>query len=309
MLRRLLRTLGLAIIVAILLLAAFLGRGHWQIRQLETPLPARETLESLLEAVDTPRRIRFVNTASQRVGDGRTLAYPAFLLEWDDGRMFVVDVGMHRDGALEFGPILERMTGADPIEPHGSVAEQLGRRASAIQGVAFTHLHMDHVAGLASVCGVGKRVSVYQTPWQSDYHNYTTADGRDLIHATECLNPSRLNGSGALYSVPGFPGLAAYAAGGHTPGSTIFFAAVDEKIWVLAGDISNDKESLIKNLPKPIAYSLFATPEHMSRLADLRVWLAELDRDPGISVLVSHDLAALYASDISPWRALSDPDP
>lgn len=302
MVRRLLRYLGFVILGGTALVGIFLGRAHWQIRQIDTPLPAANTLKSLIQVRNTPQYISFINTASQRIGADTTVAYPAFRLEWADGKTFLIDAGMDREGAIEFGRSLERLTNADPIQTHGSVGEQLGDRDAAIRGMAFTHLHLDHVGGLTSLCfSDGNRIPVYQTPWQAERHNYTTVDGRDMINDSSCVETIALAGDGALYAIPEFPGVAAFAAGGHTPGTTVFFAALDDTIWVLAGDITNKKKSIGDNLPKPALYSLFVTPEDGGRLAALRTWLAALDRDPAFSVVVSHDLEALEASGIEAW--------
>jgi len=47
------------------------------------------------------------------------------------------------------------------------------------------------------------------------------------------------------------------------------------------------------DLPKPMLYSLLVTPEATGRLQDLRLWLGRLDDKSDITVVVSHDLAAL----------------
>jgi glyoxylase-like metal-dependent hydrolase (beta-lactamase superfamily II) len=120
------------------------------------------------------------------------------------------------------------------------------------------------------------------------------------VEQASCAEPLRLGG-GPLHRFPGFPGLVAFAAGGHTPGSTIFFARVQDRIWVHAGDITNFRENLLLDRPKPWAYSYLITPEARGRLAPLRPWLAGLDQIDAWSVVVSHDHAALLQSGIEAW--------
>jgi glyoxylase-like metal-dependent hydrolase (beta-lactamase superfamily II) len=295
MLLRLSKILGFLVLLVIVLIAALLGKAHWQVRQVRTPLPASSEIRAMLAGPDQPVSITVINTGTQRIPGTGVLAYPAFALQWSDGRILLIDVGMERKAAVEFGRFIERVTDAGPVTPHGSVGEQLGLAITDVAGVAFTHLHEDHTGGLNSLCvDSGKEVPLFQTALQIDRKNYTTAIGDEVIANAACVRRTRLSTDGLLYTLPGFPGLAAFAAGGHTPGSTIYFAQVEDTLWVLAGDITNAKISITKNIPKPMLYSLLITPEATGRLEDLRLWLAELDADKTISVLVSHDLQSLH---------------
>jgi glyoxylase-like metal-dependent hydrolase (beta-lactamase superfamily II) len=300
MLLRLLKVLGFLLLLVVVLVAALLGKAHWQVRQVRTPLPASSEIRSLLARPDPPVSITVINTGTQRIPGTGVLSYPAFALQWSDGRILLIDVGMEREAAVEFGRFIERVTDAGPVMPHGSVGEQLGRAIKDVAGVAFTHLHEDHTGGLNSLCvDSGTEISLFQTALQIDQQNYTTAIGDEVIANAACVRRTRLSTDGLLYTLPGFPGLAAFAAGGHTPGSTVYFAQVEDTLWVLAGDIVNAKISIAKNVPKPMLYSLLITPEATGRLAELRLWLAELDADETISVLVSHDLQSLQDSPIA----------
>jgi glyoxylase-like metal-dependent hydrolase (beta-lactamase superfamily II) len=285
---------GLAwILLAVLLSGAgFLLEAHREIRSVTPVLPARDELAAALDVPGGPVAIHYLNTATQRGGPGPTpIGHPAFLLEWADGRSFLIDVGMDRAGAL----------GSDPIEFHGSLADQLGASAEDVGGVAFTHLHADHTGGLAAVCAaLGHELDVFQTPWQADRGNYTTSPGRADIDDAGCVRMRRLEG-GPLYGIPGFPGLVAVAGGGHTPGSTLFFARVGGSTWVLAGDVSNVQQALLSNHPKERIYSLLVTPEGPARLEELRRWLALLDAETDTHVLVSHDTDFIASSGMPPY--------
>ena len=299
MLRRLSKIFGLLIIAFFLLVAGVLGKAHWQIRQVQTPLPLISEIRAMLSKKDLPTGISVINTGTQVIPGTGVLAYTTFALSWPDGRIFMIDVGMEPEGAMKFGRTIELIVGAEPVTPHGSVGDQLGAAVTDVAGVAFTHLHEDHTSGLNSLCsGDGKSISLFQTPLQMDVQNHTTAIGDDIIEQTACVRRYRLGGNDGLYTMSGFPGLVAFSAGGHTPGSTVFFAQVHDRLWVIAGDITNAKSSIVSNTPKPFIYSALITPEATGRLEELRLWLAKLDTGPTTTVLVSHDLQSLIDSSV-----------
>ena len=132
--------------------------------------------------------------------------------------------------------------------------------------------------------------------------NYSTSPGKANLEAAECARFEVLAG-GPVYEFPGFPGLLAVAAGGHTPGSTIYLARVKGQIWVFAGDVTNFMQNLRENRPKPLIYSLLIVPESRSRLEELRTWLLDLDARSGFKVLVSHDLDAIEKSPLPAWHS------
>jgi glyoxylase-like metal-dependent hydrolase (beta-lactamase superfamily II) len=113
-----------------------------------------------------------------------------------------------------------------------------------------------------------------------------------------CLESVIVDGEGII-PLKEFPGLAMLHVGGHTPCSTIFFVAVGGKLWVLSGDVSNDKRDLLNNRGKGFFYSYLVVPENTRQLNKLRIWLASLDALENTEVIVSHDSDALAKSEIS----------
>lgn len=300
--RRVLAGFAWIFVAVVLAAAGFLLEAHREIRSVTPALPARAEIAAALDVPGGPIAIRYLNTATQRGGSGpAAIGHPAFLLEWADGRSFLIDVGMDRAGALAFSKPIELVLGADPIEFHGAVGDRLGSAAMKLRGAAFTHLHVDHTGGLTAVCAaLGRQLDVFQTPWQADRGNYTTSPGREDIDRAGCARIRRLEG-GPIYGIPDYPGFVAVAGGGHTPGSTVFFARVGATTWVLAGDVNNFQRALLANQPKPRAYSLLVTPEAPARLDDLRRWLGELDAEADTHVLVSHDTDFIAASGMPPY--------
>jgi len=316
MLRRILITLG-ALLFAF---AAFVGGGLFlagrAIRALEPPLPSVEQILAVEASADLPVSISWLNTASQKMPRSAvleasldptpdapyTMSHPAFALEWSDGRIFLIDAGMDRAAALAFGAPLESISGADPIQALGSTAEKLGLSLRRVSGIAFTHEHTDHTNGVADLCRLhDAEIRLIQSPLQVEESNYTTRSSQAQLEAAKCLKHELASG-GPLIPVPGFPGLSFFAAAGHTPGSQIFVAHVrgsdGVKIYVLTGDIVNQIDGVRRNLPKPWLYSLLIVPESPARLDTLRRLLAELERDHGATLLVSHDQLSLEASGV-----------
>jgi glyoxylase-like metal-dependent hydrolase (beta-lactamase superfamily II) len=230
------------------------------------------------------------------------MSFPAFALEWANGRIFLIDLGMQRQDALAFGRPNQWLAGAEPIEAHRDVAAALGADRARVSGVGFTHLHSDHTAGAVALCRDAMRpIHVFYTPLQAIESNYTTRFGRGPIERAGCLEP-RLLSLGPLHPVPGFPGLSVFATGGHTPGSQVFVAHLGGeergRSLVFAGDLVNHWDGIRHNVPKPGWYSLWIVPEHTRRLDRLRRYLAELSERPGVTVLVSHDRGHLEAEGI-----------
>ena len=301
--------IGVASLALVVLLVglAFLVEAHREIRSLDPALPEPAALSRAVAVPNAPVALWQVLTASQTGQGGAALSHPAFVLEWSDGRLFLIDTGMDREGAREFGGVFELLLGSAPIETFGPPGELLAAAAERVAGVAFTHLHLDHTGGLASLCvSRSRELPVFQTPWQAELGNYTTAPGREDLEAASCARFERLRG-GPVFAIPGFPGLVAVQAGGHTPGSSIFAAKVRDRIWIFSGDITNERSALLENRPKSALYSLLVTPEAPGPLAKLRRWLGGLDAAPGFSVVVSHDGGALEASGIPAWSTRGVP--
>jgi len=309
--RILLLLLLFIVVVPVLVLLAILVPAHRQIDRVDPPLP---NVDALLEAVDVPdgpMRVRYVNSATQSAEGGRDMGHVAFVLEWEDGRRFSIDLGMEPDVAIEFGKPMEALLGSDPVIPQGSVADQIGKDVQSIRGLAFTHLHHDHTQGIVAICRAhGGSLPIFQTPFQFEQRNHTTDMGyvfieeaRALPGATDCATPTRLADGPieSMHPVPGFSGLIAIPAGGHTPGSTLYLTRIADHYWLFSGDITNTREELVENLPKAAIYSLLIVPENIERTEKMRLWLRELDERPDLTVVVSHDLTALEETSIPAW--------
>jgi glyoxylase-like metal-dependent hydrolase (beta-lactamase superfamily II) len=317
--RRLIRLLAIGLAVALATLVALLGWTHWTIRQARPPLPSVDEIRALSIPADAPVEVLAVDTATQRMSRGLVLeasldpapdleyrmSHPAFLIRWADGRGLLVDLGMDSEAARSFG-VPGEWLGADPIRTHGSAAELLARwLPGGPLAVIFSHLHSDHVQGVAALCegrSTGE-LTLFQTRSQLGRGNYTTWPGWDLLDEVSCLRHQVL-GEGRLAPVPGHPGVHVFSAGGHTPGSQVVVAQLRDRdrnrLLVLTGDVVNHVGGIRHDIPKPDLYRLLVTPEADDRLGEVRRLLAALESDLGAELAVAHDRYQLESLGLLP---------
>ena len=104
----------------------------------------------------------------------------------------MIDAGMDRAAAIEFGKLMETALGAEQAVSHGTIVELLGSDTQRVMGVAYTHLHIDHSQGTVPFCETrGSGARVFQTSWQAELHNFNTEEGAAIV-ADSCLERGRL---------------------------------------------------------------------------------------------------------------------
>lgn len=314
MLRRILLVLVSLVLGGVLYVVVGLFLAKRAITALAPPLPSIEEVLAFDASADLPVRLSWLNTASQPMPRSAVLepsldptpnapyvmSHPSFVLEWADGRIFLVDLGMDRAAAEAFGKPNQWLVDADELKPLVSSAEGLGGALMRVAGVAFTHEHTDHTEGATDLCSLHPApIQMFRNRLQIEESNYTTRPGLRILEQAKCLEGHVLDG-GPLFGVPGFPGLAFFAAAGHTPGSQVFVAHVRTgdavRTWVFTGDVVNQIDGVRQNLPKPRLYSTLIVPESTERLDVLRRFLASLERDHGVTLLVSHDQLSIEAT-------------
>jgi len=295
------------LVVASIAAAVVLVPPHLQIRAVEPALPSELELRALARVPDGPVRLRFINVAAQSIDRGE-LGHNVILVEWADGKIFMIDAAMDRQHAADFAELLGTMSNGGEASFAGSIDTLLGADLARVQGVGFTHLHIDHAQGIVPFCAArGTGVKLVQTSWQAEQHNLHTQESAELLAAqiaASCLERVPLAG-GELKRVSEFPGLGIAALGGHTPGSTLFAVSIDGHLWLFSGDTTNDLDSLLNNKGKGFVYSNLLVPENTERTEALRLWLSALHARPDVTVVVSHDLPALRslaASGLSEYR-------
>lgn len=319
MLKILIRSLGLILCVFVLGVGWLLGSAHLQLRRVVPTLPTVAAIQARVKASsDGPVSLRWLNTGSQVTprslmlgsddpdpGQPYTLCHSVFVLEWADGRTLLVDAGMTREEAANFGALGE-WAGAGPVEIHTTVGEALGARNQRVDGAVFTHLHVDHTEGSRELCSLvgDKKLSVFMTPNQAREQNLHTSAGLELLQSLDCLELQELDAE-PLAALPGFPGVSVINAAGHTPGSQVLVVALQGKEGitpiVFTGDVVNHIGGVTHNVGKPALYSAIIVPEYDERLGEVRQLIRTLRDDAGFEVLVSHDRNALEASSVIPY--------
>lgn len=304
--RNLLHLLAALTVLVLGIVAGMLGMAHWRIRSLRPPLPEAAAVEEAIAVGDPPIQLSWINTATQKTSRDSVLAssedpnptapyvmsHPSFVLQWADGRALLVDSGMTREGAVSFGRPLEAL-GAGPIQPLVTAAEGLGDACRQVRGLIFTHLHSDHVGGIVDLCRcAGHSIQVFMNPNQARETNYTTSGSLELLKETDCVEIAELGGEGPVWTVPGFGGVAIAYAGGHTPDSQAVFARVGAgagaRRYAFAGDLVNNVDGILHQVPKPYVYSLLIVPEDRAQLALWRERLKQMGSE-GYGLVVDHD--------------------
>lgn len=313
-----------------LLLTLLLTYGLNQLRlahaDIDSIAPELPTLTAVLESglvFGLPAQIAYFNTGTQRAPRASLLdqahdplvieqaaidkkaideamvdmSFPVFVATWEDGRQFVIDSGFSAAEAIEFGRRSE-LAGSMPLEFHGLAADQLD--LDKVKGIGFTHLHSDHTKGISAFCQPNSDFTLVQTREQYSWHNYLTSDSAAMINELGCGVQLILDDGLLLKGVRDFPGLYIVLVGGHTLGSQLFVLHINEGsnvgTYIIAGDMANHFDGIKYNVSKPPAYSRWLVPENLDQLYKVRSWLKEMDQDPNITVLLSHDQAHLMES-------------
>jgi glyoxylase-like metal-dependent hydrolase (beta-lactamase superfamily II) len=291
-----LKIISSVVILAIIIVAVILILAHIQVRTVVPELPSNETLLALIKASDDtsgPTKLSYILTSSQPLAHGQ-ISHISVLVEWNNGKRFLIDTGMSRQEAENFAELLQKMDpSAGQATVYGTISELLGPTIKDVAGIGFTHLHIDHTQGIKNFCDArGLGAVLLQTAAQQKLHNFNTTEGADLV-SNSCLKRVAFvpGENESLYHSDQFPGIAAFELGGHTPGSTLWTVAFGNKLYLFSGDITNDQQSLHQDITKGLLYSYILVPENTKRTAELRKWFKTLDQSNQFSVIVSHDLA------------------
>lgn len=294
--------------------------------------PATQAVLDSCAAQPAQADVFVVNTASQDmpasiVVDGAddaellTLSYPSFVLRYPktathDERIVLIDAGFTEQAAHDFGAGIQRMVwAAKPMQFHTGLDAALGDDVNKVELALFTHLHADHVVGLQAVCrtrSVDDKVVAF-LPWaQADYGDELpgTGAGWQALMDMPCTDPIRAavpDGAFTAVDDKRYPGLYVMRVAGHTPGTQVVLAHTTKGWLLFAGDVVNAVDAYLPHegedddtgRPKPLLYRALVVPEDERVLKGVRRALRDLHDD--VTIVVSHDEAALNAAEMQPY--------
>lgn len=162
---------------------------------------------------------------------------------------------------------------------------QAGVDAAAVEVLAITHAHYDHIGNLESFPAARIRIARSER----DFWRGPTADRFLFHHACEATELAELEKAGAEGRIDAFdgrtevaPGIEMIETGGHTHGQSILTVPTDEGLVVLASDAAHYYEEIERDRPFVIVDDL----DRMYRGFDL---LRSLVKDRQAIVLPGHD--------------------
>lgn len=313
--RQLLIAAGVVVLCLVVVGLNILRLTHQQINDLQPSLPSRTEIHASARVPNLPVSIGWLETSwlpSQRAlvldtqvdpapGLAYEITFPAFVVTWADGRRFVIDAGLSPAAAEDLSRSLTWFTQSGPMTYVGSLSTLI--KPQTIDGLGFTHLHVDHTSGADDLCAAGASYTLYQSVEQFNVLNYLTFRQADQLTEMACSRRLLLaSQDNLLREIQGFPGLYVTHVAGHTPGSQVFVVHVREGLkrmtYVIAGDLANHRDGVRHNISKPSWYSRWVVPESLSQLDMARRWLGHLDSQARITVLLSHDRQALLDSGV-----------
>jgi len=254
------------------------------------------SFETRLTAWQTaPRGLVLAGDRTPDEEDPYVMTHPLFLFRWADGTSAVADAGLAPEDARGFGRASEFL-GADATVC--GEAPFAGIDPATVRAAVFSHLHVDHVKGVAALCRADAPVPVRISPEQEASDERFEASGRgELLALAEAgcarVEPFDLVDEASVApGLAGLPGLHRVTVPGHTPGSQLIVGFVHDGAGpprgvVVSGDVVNHRAGIRHDRPKPWWYRRLLVREVDELQAENRHLLARLEA-AGFEVQVNH---------------------
>ena len=180
------------------------------------------------------------------------------------GRTYVIDTGFTADDAALRGRTLLRTAGQG--------LALIGVDATTVEDVIITHLHYDHVGGIAQFPNARFHIQDREVAYASGRH----MTHRSLNHA---FNPQHIadfvkvvHAGRAVFhdgDAELAPGLSVHHVGGHTDGLQVVRIWTRQGWLVLASDASHFYENMRDGRPFPILFDVGAVLDGYRRMREL----------------------------------------
>ncbi len=99
------------LILTAVVLAAVLLPAHFQVRSVAPPLPENSELLALRGA-NSPNKVSYIITSSQPLERGQ-ISHISIVIEWANGKRFLIDTGMSRREAKNFADLLKKLDSSE----------------------------------------------------------------------------------------------------------------------------------------------------------------------------------------------------
>lgn len=258
--------------------------------QLETVVSAdwSVSLSGLLN-LDSPAAIQ----DGLKNGDEPIQIY-AFLLKHPQRGHFIVDTGFSRkltDDPGEYGVnwLMQQVMHLEKLRIRKSTAEMLQGMDGKLSGVFFTHLHLDHIAGLPDIANdVPLFIGAGESSETSLKNMFVRGASDRLLRDKQPLQEWQFQADpqqkfAGIIDVFGDASLFAISVPGHSPGSTAFLIRTPQGSVLLTGDACITRWGW-EHTVEPGDF----TADHERNLNSLKSMKTLVENHPAIEVHLGH---------------------
>ena len=167
----------------------------------------------------------------------------SFLLRHPKHGVFMIDTGVAQ--AFKVNPrqfdvpsFVEPMLGLDALEIVQPTEQILAKLAQPLAGVFMTHLHLDHISGLADI---PKNVPVYVGINEASSTYWMNAATQAVVDNLLAGRAPLLEWRAEIVDIFGDGSVFAWHLPGHTPGSTAYLVNSEQGAQLIVGDIAHTR--------------------------------------------------------------------
>lgn len=269
-------------------------------QQLQTPGPVvLESVTSATWAVSLSGLLNLKDPQAAGLKDREEpIAVYAHVLRHPVYGNFLVDTGVsthivHNPGDYGVNWLLQKVMKLEQLQLKKPTAEIVAGLNGPLSGVFFTHLHLDHIAGMPDI-GADVPLFVGTNEATSTYYQHAATQGatNGLLAGKAPLQelpfaprpaPLGQDAFEAVLDILGDGSLFAIYTPGHTPGSTSYLVRTPQGPVLLVGDTSHTQWGWDHGV-EPGGF----TREHARNRESLRKLKALVARHPGMRVRLGH---------------------